>query len=70
MAQVTADASMGTDVNQSGQTWTISGGTVIGTVGNENQFHSFSQFDLAALQIADFTGAAGIQNIISRISGG
>jgi len=65
MAQVTPDASLGTNVNVSGQTWTISGGTI---VGNENQFHSFSQFDLSGGEIADFTGPAGILNIVSRIN--
>ena len=65
-AQVTPDATLGTNVSQAGQTYTISGGTI---VGGTNQFHSFQQFDLASLQIADFTGAADIQNILSRVTG-
>jgi filamentous hemagglutinin family protein len=38
------------------------------TVGN-NLFHSFSQFDITAGQIATFSGPANIQNILTRITG-
>lgn len=66
-AQVASDGTLGTNVSQAGSTYTISGGTI---VNSENQFHSFSQFDLANLVVADFTGPVGIQNILSRITGG
>ena len=41
------------------------------TVGN-NLFHSFTQFDLRAGEIARFSGPANvqIQNILSRVTGG
>ena len=39
------------------------------TRGN-NLFHSFSQFDLKAGDVATFSGPANIQNILSRVTGG
>ncbi len=39
------------------------------TVGN-NLFHSFSQFNLATGDTADFTGPANIHNVIARVTGG
>lgn len=35
-----------------------------------NLFHSFGQFSLTSAESATFTGAAGIQNIIGRVTGG
>lgn len=35
-----------------------------------NLFHSFSQFDLEAEQIATFSGPDSIKNVISRVTGG
>ena len=50
-----------------GERYDISGGTIIGGV---NQFHSFDLFSVGTLDIANFTGPPGIQNILSRVSGG
>jgi len=43
----------------------ISGGTIKGG----NQFQSFSDFSVGTNDIASFNGPAGIQNIISRVTG-
>jgi filamentous hemagglutinin family protein len=71
-AQVTADGTLGTNVNGStslpcnGGTCTITGGTRAGT----NLFHSFEQFSVATSGEAHFDNAGSIQNIISRVTGG
>ena len=36
----------------------------------DNLFHSFSQFDVAAGESATFSGAAGIDNVVGRVTGG
>ncbi|HUI06626.1 MAG TPA: filamentous hemagglutinin N-terminal domain-containing protein [Verrucomicrobiae bacterium] len=41
----------------------------LGKTVENNLFHSFSQFDLAAGDVATFSGPANIQNILSRITG-
>jgi filamentous hemagglutinin family protein len=63
---ITADGTLGTTVTPSGNVYDIGGGTIKGT----NQFHSFSQFSIGAGDVANFTGPAGIQNIIGRVTGG
>jgi len=71
-AQVTADGTLGTNVNGStslpcnGGTCTITGGTRAGT----NLFHSFEQFSVPTSGEAHFDNAGSIQNIISRVTGG
>lgn len=51
-----------------GSTFTIDQAS--GFTAGSNLFHSFSSFNLTAGQIADFTGAAGLQNILARVTGG
>jgi len=63
---ITADGTLGTTVTPSGNVYDIGGGTIKGT----NQFHSFGQFSIGAGDVANFTGPAGIQNIIGRVTGG
>jgi len=63
---LSADGTLGTVATQTGNTFNITGGTTQGG----NLFHSFTHFNLAAEQIANFQGAAGIENIISRVTGG
>lgn len=62
--------SLGTTVGHSGNTYTIDGGTTSGT----NLFHSFSDFDLGAGDIAQwvYSGGdpAGIDNVVNRVTGG
>jgi len=64
---ITPDATLGTTVLQAGNLYNINGGRVIGGV---NQFHSFGQFSVGTGDIASFNGPAGIQNILSRVTGG
>jgi filamentous hemagglutinin family protein len=64
----------GTIVNQSGNTFNITGGTPNPPNGNNNLFHSFGTFNLTTTQtipqVANFQPAANVQNILGRINGG
>jgi filamentous hemagglutinin family protein len=64
-AQVTADDSVGTEVNNSGNLSEITGGTTRGS----NLFHSFQEFSVASDNTAFFNNANNIENIISRVTG-
>jgi filamentous hemagglutinin family protein len=63
---ISADGTLGTTITPSGNVYNIDGGTIKGT----NQFHSFGQFSIGTGDIASFNGPAGIQNILSRVTGG
>jgi len=63
---ITPDLTLGTTVAPSGNLYNISGGTIAGT----NQFHSFGRFSVGTGDIASFNGPTGIQNIVSRVTGG
>jgi CHAT domain-containing protein len=63
-----ANDGTGTLVNQSGNTFNITGGTTSSS--GANLFQSFSNFGLNAGQIANFQSNATIQNILSRVTGG
>ncbi len=67
-AQITPDGSVGSVVHITGNAATITGGTQRGG----NLFHSFSEFSLSPTTInsATFDNAAGVQNIITRVTGG
>ncbi len=66
-AQITANPSdTNTIVNQSGDTFTITGGTQV----DKNVFHSLQKFGLSENQIADFVTNPGTQNVLGRITGG
>lgn len=65
---VTLDNSFNHGGSLAGPNYTIPD-TVGRTVGN-NLFHSFSQFNLDAGDVATFTGPANIHNVISRVTGG
>jgi filamentous hemagglutinin family protein len=65
---VVLDGKFGTSGPLSGPNFDITAG--LGrTVGN-NLFHSFSQFNLSAGDVATFSGPANIQNILARVTGG
>ncbi|NJO29560.1 MAG: filamentous hemagglutinin N-terminal domain-containing protein [Richelia sp. SL_2_1] len=55
-----------TIVNQTGNTFTITGGTQV----DKNLFHSLQKFGLNENQIADFVTNPGTQNVLGRITGG
>ncbi|MCC5606528.1 filamentous hemagglutinin N-terminal domain-containing protein [Nostoc sp. CHAB 5834] len=66
-AQVTADPSVGTQVERiNNTTLNITGGT---TVGNTNLFHSFSNFSITSEQVVNFDYAPTINNILVRVTG-
>ena len=65
-AQIVADGTVGTSVSLSGSSFSITAGRQVGG----NLFHSFSQFGVGTGQSATFSGPAGIQNIVSRVTGG
>jgi filamentous hemagglutinin family protein len=67
-AQVTPDASVGTQVEQIDDgTYQITGGT---EVGGRNLFHSFNRFDVPDGGSANFLNNPTIANIFSRVTGG
>jgi filamentous hemagglutinin family protein len=65
---LTPDGTLGTTVTQSGNRYTITGGTRPGN--GPNLFHSFDRFNVGTGDTASFTGPTGIANIISRVTGG
>ncbi|OGA69009.1 MAG: hypothetical protein A3G83_13525, partial [Betaproteobacteria bacterium RIFCSPLOWO2_12_FULL_68_20] len=69
-AQVAADTaaglSLGTSVVRTGQTYSIAAGRQVG----QNLFHSFRTFNLPGGETASFSGPAGIDNVIGRVTGG
>ncbi|RUT05945.1 hypothetical protein DSM106972_031510 [Dulcicalothrix desertica PCC 7102] len=66
-AQITtAPGDANTVVNQSGNTFTITGGTQV----DKNVFHSLQKFGLNENQIADFVTNPGTKNILGRVTGG
>ncbi len=67
-AEITLDGTMGAAGQLPGPNFTIADtdGTALGT----NLFHSFSVFNIASTESATFTGPAGLDNVISRVTGG
>ena len=66
-AQVVLDGSFGTSGALTGPNYNIT--AAVGLTRGNNLFHSFSQFDLKAGDVATFNGPANIQNILSRVTG-
>src|SRR5262245_54341711 len=67
-AQVVLDGKFGTSGPLIGPNYNVTAG--MGATRGNNLFHSFTQFDLKAGDVANFTGPANIQNILSRVTGG
>jgi filamentous hemagglutinin family protein len=65
---VPAADNTGTAVNQTGNTYNITGGQRSGD--GANLFHSFQEFGLNAGQTANFISAPEINNILGRVTGG
>lgn len=64
-AQVIPDSSLGTDVSQSLDHFTITNGNRVGN----NLFHSFQQFSITTNGSALFDNASDVENIFSRVTG-
>jgi filamentous hemagglutinin family protein len=67
-AQITLDGSLGPRGSLQGPHYTIP--NTVGQMRGPNLFHSFGQFNLSRDERATFTGPSGIQNILSRVTGG
>src|SRR5712691_4975965 len=65
---LTADGTLGTTVTPHGTQYTITGGTRPGN--GPNLFHSFDRFSVGTNDTARFSGPSGIENILSRVTGG
>ncbi|MBI3989152.1 MAG: filamentous hemagglutinin N-terminal domain-containing protein [candidate division NC10 bacterium] len=63
---ITSDGTLGTTVTQVGNVHDINGGTISGN----NLFHSFGLFSVGTGDVASFNGPGGIENILSRVTGG
>ena len=66
--QVVLDGTVGPSGPLSGPVFSITDD--LGTQEGPNLLHSFSQFDLGIGEVANFTGPASVENIISRVTGG
>ena len=67
--QITPDTTLGSEnshVTSTGAVDTINGGATRGA----NLFHSFQEFNVEEERAAVFTNPAGIENILSRVTGG
>ena len=67
-AGVVLDGTMGQSGTLSGPNYSITSN--LGQQYGGNLFHSFSTFNLSKGEVAQFSGPASIQNIISRVTGG
>ena len=68
MAQIATDGTVGSAVSLSGPNFTIS--DTLGTQTGANLFHSFQTFHIQSGESATFIGPSGIDNVISRVTGG
>jgi filamentous hemagglutinin family protein len=67
-AEITLDGTMGAAGPLAGPNFTIP--DTVGTTQGTNLFHSFSVFNIDSTESATFTGPAGLDNVISRVTGG
>ena len=66
--QIATDGTVGAAVSLSGPVFTIP--NTLGTQTGSNLFHSFQTLNVLTGESATFTGPAGIDNVISRVTGG
>jgi len=67
-AEVVLDGTLGVGGALSGPNYLI--GADLGRQHGDNLFHSFQSFNLQRLESATFLGPSGIQNVVSRVTGG
>jgi filamentous hemagglutinin family protein len=68
LTAIRPDGTLGTSVIKNGTVYDITGGTRPGN--GPNLFHSFERFTVETGDTAHFSGPAGIENILSRVTGG
>ena len=67
-AEIITDGSLGARISLPGKNYEIA--PELGQQVGGNLFHSFDKFDIYAGESATFSGAASVQNIIGRVTGG
>jgi filamentous hemagglutinin family protein len=67
-AQIVLDGTVGPSGPLNGPNYQIP--NTVGTQAGGNLFHSFETFNIANVESATFTGPGGINNVISRVTGG
>ena len=67
-AEVITDGSLGAKVRLRGPDVDV--GADLGQVRGRNLFHSFERFDIGTHERVTFTGPSGLDNVISRVTGG
>lgn len=67
-AEIITDGTLGHAIQLTGSNYQITAD--LGQQRGNNLFHSFERFNLLSGEIATFSGAGEIQNIISRVTGG
>src|SRR4051794_9058723 len=67
-AEVATDGTLGRKVTLGGRNVTVGAG--LGQVRGKNLFHSFQRFDVPSKGSVTFTGPKGLDNVISRVTGG
>src|SRR5512132_2564388 len=65
---IVTDGTMGARVELNGPAMQIP--NTLGTQAGKNLFHSFQRFNIPTRSSATFTGPGGIDNVISRVTGG
>jgi filamentous hemagglutinin family protein len=68
LADVATDGTLGRKVKLTGRAVEV--GAELGRVRGKNLFHSFERFDVATKGRVTFTGPGGLDNVVSRVTGG
>jgi filamentous hemagglutinin family protein len=67
LGEISLDGTVGPKATLDGPDYTIP--HTVGSTAGTNLFHSFDRFDIAKNESATFTGPAGLDNVISRVTG-
>src|SRR5689334_9576933 len=67
-AEVSTDGTLGRKVTLRGRNVTV--GADLGQIRGKNLFQSFERFDVPSKGRATFTGPAGLESVIARVTGG